>query len=167
MIRIVKILFMLSIATWGVLGAIANLMAYPDGYYSVQFTFSMQGAANAPGLWRAIENPLLIHLGFAVIWGSKLAGGLLASYGTLQMWSQRQATAKAFDEAKTYGLLGVAIMLLMLFFGFVVIGGTYFELWRDVKTMGYHAHVYAFIYFGFIGILGLFIAQPEVENEAI
>lgn len=100
MIRIVKILFMLSIATWGVLGAIANLMAYPDGYYSVQFTFSMQGAANAPGLWRAIENPLLIHLGFAVIWGSKLAGGLLASYGTLQMWSQRQATAKAFDEAK-------------------------------------------------------------------
>jgi len=164
MIRPVKILFMLSIAAWGILGAIANLMAYPDGYYSVEFTFSMQGAPNAPGLWRAIENPLLIHLGFAVLWGSKLAAGLLSAYGTLQLWKNRNASAKAFNEAKVYGLVGAAIALIMLFFGFVVISGPYFELWRDVETMGYEAHVYAFIYFGCIGILTLFIAQPEVET---
>ena len=55
--------------------------------------------------------------------------------------------------------------MFMLFFGFVVISGSYFELWRDVETMGYEAHVYAFIYFGFIGILTLFISQEDTELE--
>ena len=155
---------MVSIALWGLLGGIANLMAYRDGYNSVAFVFSMEGAINAPGLWRAIESPPLIHIGFAFIWISKLAIGLLCSISALQLWKVRNTTVDAFNSAKTLGLVGAGISMFMLFFGFVVISGTYFELWRDVETMGYEAHVYAFIYFGFIGILTLFIAQPEIDN---
>ena len=155
---------MASIALWGLLGGIANLMAYQDGYNSVAFTFSMEGAKDAPGMWRAVYDPLLIHIGFAFIWVSKFATGLLCSISALQLWNARNTTAEAFNAAKTIGLVGACISMFMLFFGFVVISGTYFELWRDLETMGYEAHVYAFIYFGFIGILALFIAQPEIDN---
>ena len=82
----------------------------------------------------------------------------------VQLWKVRNTTAEAFNAAKTIGLVGAAICMFMLFFGFVVISGSYFELWRDLETMGYEAHVYAFIYFGFIGIMALFIAQPENDN---
>ena len=155
---------MASIALWGLLGGIANLMAYQDGYSAVAFTFSMEGAENAPGMWRVVHNPLLIHIGFAFIWLSKFATGLLCSISVVQLWNARNTTAEAFNEAKTIGLVGICISMFMLFFGFVVISGSYFELWRDLETMGYEAHVYAFIYFGFIGILALFIAQPEIDN---
>ena len=156
---------MASIALWGLLSGIANLMAYGDGYSSVEFVLSMKGAKGAPGLWRAIENPIFIHIGFAFIWASKLATGLLCSFSTVHLWKNRNRKATVFNNAKTYGIAGAAISMFMLFFGFVVISGSYFELWRDVETMGYEAHVYAFIYFGFIGILTLFISQEDTELE--
>ena len=163
--RLTKILFMLAIAIWGLVGGIANLLAYQDGYNSVAFAFSMVGAEGAPAMWRAIESPLLIHLGFAFIWGSKLATGALCSCSTARLWTARNAARQEFNQAKRLGITGASISMLMLFFGFMVVSGTYFELWRDVETMGYEAHVYAFIYFGFIGLSTLFISLDEASTN--
>ena len=162
--RHTKIMLMLSLCVWGVLGAIANLLAYSDGYASVEFVFSMKGAVGAPAMWRAVDNPLVIHIGFTFIWASKLVTGLLCGYSTAQLWQKRSQPAAEFQQAKTPGLIGAAISIFMLFFGFVVISGTYFELWRDVEVMGYEAHVYAFIYAGFIGLIAWFIAMPDNDG---
>jgi predicted small integral membrane protein len=163
MVKLVKVLLMASIALWGLIGGIANLMDYQGGYGAVAYVFSMTGAKEAPALWRAIDSPFLIHIGYAFIWVSKLATGLLCSICTVKLWHSRSSTASAFNASKTYGITGAGISMFMLFFGFVVVSGTYFELWRDAG-LGAVAHQFAFIYIGCIGIITLFIAQPDTES---
>lgn len=162
MIKLVKISLMASIALWGLIGGVTNLMDYYGGYRSVAYVFSMTGASDVPGLWRAIENPFLIHIGFAFIWISKLATGLLCSISTVQLWQNRNSTASDFNASKSYGIVGASISIFMLFFGFIVLSGSYFELWRDIN-LGAVAHQFAFIYLASMGIIVLLIAQPDIE----
>ncbi len=163
MVKLIKVFLMASIALWGFIGGLTNLMDYPGGYGAVAYVLSMTGAKDAPGLWRAIESPFLIHIGFAFIWVSKLATGLLCSISTVKLWHSRSSTSSAFNASKSYGIAGAGISMFMLFFGFVVLSGTYFELWRDAN-LGAVAHQFALIYLACIGIIILFVAQPDTES---
>ena len=166
LLRYIQLAFMLALACWGLLGAAANLLAYSDGYSSVLFAFSMQGVQSAPALWRAVDNPLVIHLGFGFIWLSKLVMGVLCTVSALQMLQSIGLAAHEYRAAKRLGLAGAYVCMFMLFFGFIVISGTYFELWRDTEVMGYEASVYAFIYFGFLfGSVAVISDESQERNQ--
>ncbi len=162
--RLIKIFLMASIALWGLIGSVANLAAYSDGYASVARVLSMSGTTGAPAMWRAVESEFFAHIGFAYIWCSKLLTGVLCSISVVSLWLNRRRTASAFHTAKSLGVTGACVSMLMLFFGFIVVSGSFFELWRDAE-LGPPAHEYASIYLTCIGVIVLVILQAETEQQ--
>lgn len=155
---------MFSIAAWGIIGGFTNLIDYKGGVGVVALVLSMDlvkesaGMGPTPAVWRAVTSPFIAHIAFIFIWASKFATGILCAISTATLWKNR--TGDGFNDAKRLGLAGAGISLFMLFFGFVTMSGTYFELYRD-QEIGYSTHVIALVYFGMISMSSLLIAQDD------
>jgi predicted small integral membrane protein len=75
------------------------------------------------------------------------------------MWSSRRSPADQFNAAKAFGLLGCGIAIAMMFGIFMVAADTYFNLWAT--KLGSRVMPQAFLYVGSIGIIALFVNQPD------
>jgi predicted small integral membrane protein len=107
------------------------------------------------GPFIAISSPVVIHLGLATIWLGKLVSGTLCFWGAAQMWGARTASADAFNAAKTPGLVGCGVAILMLFGAFVTVGGVYFFMWQSAA--GQLSQTFAMGYIASIGMVALFV----------
>lgn len=131
MLRILKILLVISVAMWGLLGILGNIIDWSGTIGAVEAATSMSTFEGGSENWRATSNPVLIYAGVFFILLMKTAVTLLCSVGAWQMWMARTADNRAFALAKTYALAGCAAAMLMLFAGWIVIAETWFELWRS------------------------------------
>ena len=147
-----------SVAAWALLSGTVNLLDYEGGKAAVAQAMSMSLATGATATWRAIENPLLINLGYIFIWTIKYIAGALCAVSAANLWKNRNSSS--FNDSKELGLCGIGLAMFMLFFGFIVLSDTYFELWRDAG-FGNAVTTKSLLYFSYIGIIGLFIAQPD------
>ena len=50
--------------------------------------------------------------------------------GCLDLWQQRHASSEAFQQAKSWALLGCGLAVLIWFGLFGVIGGAWFQMWQ-------------------------------------
>lgn len=160
MLRIIKILLILSIATWALLGALGNVVDWGGTTGSVEATTSMSTFDAAPTSGRATSNPAIVLLGALFITLLKIATGALCLFGALRMWSARSADVATFARAKTFALTGCGVAMFMLFAGWIVIAETWFELWRSPSMLG-PVLGSAFRYFGMIGVIALFVGARE------
>lgn len=159
MIRNLKIALAVLVALWGFFGGIGNLTEISKGYGEVAATLSMEGTTDGAGQWRAISHPIVIWIGFAFIFLSKLAAGALCAYGSWQMWQARGAAASMFNAAKKPAVLGCGVALIMLIGGFIVVADTWFSLWQS--DLGNRSLPIAFRYAACIGIIMLFLNQED------
>ncbi|MCF6435038.1 MULTISPECIES: DUF2165 domain-containing protein [Pseudoalteromonas] len=164
MVRLLKIVLMFCVSCWGFVGVLSNLMDYAPGLEQVRYVLSMEGAADTPGIeWRSIHSPVIATLGFAVIYLSKFATGAVCLFAAYKMFEARNDDT-AFEAAKQWGIFGCGISVVMLFLGFIVIAGEYFEYWR-VPTLGMITHHYAFIYTMCLMSFILFLQSPEKHTK--
>ena len=159
MLRIMKIMLVLSVAMWGLLGAFGNVSDWSGTTGAVAAVASMSTFAGADQ-WRATTNPAVITAGALFITLSKTIAGLLCAAGAWRMWAARTSDATAFAKAKTFALAGCAVAVFMLFFGFIVIGEGWFELWRS-DAMALSAGQTAFRYAGMIALIALLIGTRD------
>lgn len=159
-LRIVKILLILSIAVWALLGAFGNVFDWSGTTGAVEAATSMSTFDSVPASGRATSNPVVVVLGAAFITLLKVATGALCLFGVWQMWSARAADATSFAKAKIYALTGCGVALFMLFAGWIVIAETWFELWRS-PAMLEPVLGSAFRYCGTIGVIALFVGARE------
>jgi predicted small integral membrane protein len=158
--RVTKIVLIVLVGVWGLLGGIGNLVNYAGGHAAVVAVMARDEVPFAPGgPFVAITQPALTHLGYAVIWVGKLASALACLWGALRLWGVRSAPAVQFNATKTVALAGCGIALLMLFGGFVVVGGSYFGMWSTAR--GQLSTTVASQYITSIGIIALFVAMPD------
>lgn len=163
MSRIVKIMLMFSVGLWGVFGAMSNILDYSSGLEQVRYVLSMAGAKDTPGInWRSITSPVLVNVGFAIIYLSKFLTGTLCLYCGVRMFISRKADTLIFDAAIQSGILGCGIGVVMLFLGFIVFAGGYFEYWRE-PSFGMITHHYAFIYTMCLMSFLLFLQSPDKQ----
>jgi predicted small integral membrane protein len=158
--RRMKILLIALVALWALLGALGNFTNYAGGHRAVAAVMARDGVtvpARAPFV--PIEAPLMTHTGFALVWGGKLLAGLICLWGAVRLWRVRNTAAADFNGAKGPALVGASIALAMLFGGFVVIGGGYFEMWAS--PLGQGSSVTANQYITAIGIVTLLVALPD------
>lgn len=161
MTRIVKIMLMFSVGLWGVFGALSNILDFSGGLEQVKFVLSMAGAKDAAGIsWKSMHSDILANMAFAEIYLSKLLTGILCLYCSVRLFVARKADATTFEAAKQAGILGCGISIVMLFLGFIVLAGVYFEYWR-VPTYGMITHNYAFIYTMCLMSFLLFLQWPD------
>jgi len=160
MLRIAKILLVLSVAMWGLLGGFGNAADWDGTTGAVSAVTSMSTFEGGADSWRATANPTVVVAGALFITLSKVIAGLLCLAGAWQMWAARTSETAAFAGAKILALAGCAVAVFMLFFGFIVIGEGWFELWRSA-AMGETVGPTAFRYGGFIALIALFVGVRD------
>jgi len=158
MIRNLKIIFASIFALWGILGGLMNLAGYQMGYGAVEAVVSM--AHMDPELrpaW-ATENAVIVHLGFALIWGLKLLGGVFLAIGARQMWQARTLSADHFNAAKEKAVVGLGVLLIMLIGGFNLFAANIFAIWAGPIA---NAFDISWAFAGEIGLVMLFMHMHD------
>ena len=160
MLRQTKILLILAVAGWGLVGALLNVLQWDGTLSSVAAAASMSTFEGGAESWQATANPAVIWLGAIFVAGSKMAAAGFCLLGAYRMWRARAASAHTFRAAKQAALAGCGIAVFMLFTGFIVIAESFFEMWRSEVLRAISLES-AFRYAGLIGLIALFVALPE------
>ncbi|MCC5870340.1 MAG: DUF2165 family protein [Gammaproteobacteria bacterium] len=160
MLRTAKIVLVVAVALWGLIGAFQNVSDWGETLAAVGAATSMVTIEDGATGWQATSNPVVIWIGALFIVLSKLAAGVLCAIGAVKMWRARGHDASAFAASKEMALTGCAIAVIMLFGGFIVIAESWFELWRSEVMRGPVLDS-AFRYSGMIALIALFVATRD------
>lgn len=156
MARIVKIVLIGTIGLFGLLTGIDNILDYPTNLADVQHVLSMDMLPkSSPLLGRAITSASLQHELYDLIIGTELLYGTLCILGALSL---AISGAVEFTKAKNLALAGLGLGFMLYVFGFLVIGGEWFQMWQDGP---WNAQDSAFRFAAIIGIVLLFVTLPE------
>ncbi len=160
MLRIIKILLILSVAMWGLLGALENIMDWAGTTGAIGATVSMSTFEGGAESWKATSSGAVITIIALLIISAKLIAGLLCLAGGWRMWTVRMGQAPVFQHAKSLALAGCGVAIFLLFFGWIVAAETWFELWRSdiMRDVGLQS---AFRYAGMIALIALFVGARE------
>jgi predicted small integral membrane protein len=160
MLRMTKVLMVVCVTLWCLLGAAEHILDWGGTMGAVGSAASMSTFDGGAESWKATSNPIVIWMGALMIMLSKLAAGILCSMGALKMWRARASESAVFSAAKSSALAGCAIAMIMLFGGFIVIGETWFEMWRSdvLRDLSLQS---AFRYGGMITLIALFVASRD------
>jgi predicted small integral membrane protein len=162
MLRIIKIVLVISVGAWALVGAFGNVIGWEATIGAVGATTSMATFEGGADDWRATENPALILAGAVFILALKIIAGVLCLAGAWRMVNTRSGDAAAFHKAKALALTGCAVAMFMLFMGWIVIAETWFEAWRS-DLLREQALQSAFRYCGMIGVIALFVGMRDEE----
>lgn len=160
-VRYAKVLLVLMIGIFSLLVGLDNIIDYGTNYAFVQHVMSMDTIfPNSTLTWRAITNPTLYHLGYALIIAGELLAGILCLFGARKLWHARTASAPAFNAAKDVAVAGLVTGFALWFFGFMTVGGEWFQMWQSQTWNGQQA---AFRFITCIGLVLLFLNQKDDE----
>lgn len=160
MLRTIKILLIISVAAWGLVGALGNILDWSGTYAAVEATASMATFEGGTQYARATSSPIVIWPVAVLIPLTKLAVGLLCLAGAWQMWSVRSGNAATFQSAKEYGLAGCGLAIGLLFMGWIVMAESWFEMWRS-DIWREVALQSAFRYAGMIGLIAVLVGMRD------
>ena len=159
--RYSKVVLVTLIGLFSLLVGADNIIDYGTNYAFVQHVMSMDTVfPNSTLTWRAITSPTLHHVAYALIIAAELLAGLLCVLGAWRLWQVRLAPALRFTAAKDIAVAGLVTGFALWFFGFMVIGGEWFQMWQSQTWNGQEA---AFRFIGCIGLVLVFLAQKDDE----
>ncbi|GAA0852820.1 DUF2165 family protein [Aliiglaciecola litoralis] len=160
MLRNIKAIMILTVALWGFVGASHNLLDWNGTLGAVGAATSMSTFEGGAESWQATSSPIVIWCGALFIMLSKIATGILCTYGAIGMWRNIGSNQVAYNSAKQIALTGCGVAITMLFLGFIVVAESWFELWRSQAMIGPVLQS-AFRYGGMIGVIAVFVASKE------
>jgi predicted small integral membrane protein len=157
--RIVKVIMVGCLALFALLVTFDNLIDYDTNYTFVRHVLTMD--TTFPGnalLYRRITSQALWQAGYAlIIAGEGLTGAVLA-VAAVVLGRRLRSDAAAFNRAKWFVCLGAGLGFLVWFFGFMVVGGEWFQMWQSAMWNGQEA---AFRFYMTILVVLIFVNQPD------
>lgn len=163
-VRELKAALTLSLGIFALLVGLDNIIDYETNFVFVQHVLSMD--TTFPGnklMWRAITSNWMHHAAYAIIIVSELAVGILCTVGAWRMVAARARPAREFNTAKTLAIAGLATGLLLYFFGFLVVGGEWFQMWQSKSWNGQAA---AFRFATSFGLVLIFVALEDAGQSS-
>jgi len=158
-LRAAKILLVLCAGLLGLLSGFDNIFDFDTNFEVVRHVASMDTThADAAMMSRAILSDTLYRLIYAGIIATELAYGALCLYGALRLFGARRGEAATFEAAKEFAIGGLALAFSLYFFGFMIIGGEWFQMWRSID---WNFQQPAFRFIGCLGFILIFLAMPE------
>lgn len=159
--RTAKVLLVLLIGLFSLLVGVDNIIDYGTNYAFVQHVMSMDTVFPSSTLtWRAITSPALHHATYALIIAAELMTGALCVLGARRLWQRRAAPAASFNAAKDVAVAGLVTGFALWLFGFMTVGGEWFQMWQSQTWNGQEA---AFRFIGCIGLVLIFLSQKDDE----
>lgn len=159
-IRLSKIALVFAVGLFCVLVGYNNIVDYGSNFMFVQHVLTMDTTFpdNAVRDSRAILDPRVHHVAYWLVIAGELATGLLCLAGAVRLLMVLNAPAIRFNEAKTTAVLGLAAGMLFWFFGFIVVGGEWFQMWQSQIWNGQNA---AFRFAGSIGLILIYLSLDD------
>jgi predicted small integral membrane protein len=159
--RLSKALLVLMVGLFSLLVGVDNIMDYGTNYAFVQHVMEMDTVFPDSTLkWRAITSETLNEAGYAVIIAVEILTGLLCVAGALRLWQVRRESAALFNASKGVAMAGLVLGLTLWFFGFITVGGEWFQMWQSKTWNGQEA---AFRFVTCIGLVLIFLNQRDEE----
>jgi predicted small integral membrane protein len=157
--RYAKIVMSLTLAAFCLLVAVDNLLDYDANYQFVQHVLSMDTVFPDNELkYRDITNPTLWHLAYAGIIAAEGITGVLYLAGAGRLFQVRNAPGAVFNAAKLLVIAASLLAFLVWFFGFMVVGGEWFDMWQSKVWNGQDA---AFRFYVTALAVLIFVNQPD------
>ena len=131
MIRYIKIALVASVSVFCLSYALQNVVNLEAAHWFVSYTTSMEGHEKYASHFGPAVTAPAIH--WAMLWiiiALEFAAGLLAAKGAFDLFRARNARAEVFNSAKTYGIAGCGVGILIWFGLFSALGGAYFQMWQ-------------------------------------
>lgn len=136
-----------------------NLMDYDTNYSVVSHVMAMDDIPpGSPLVWRAISSPALHRLTYGFIIATEAIAAAAALSGAFLMWRARLAPAEDFTDAKAVAAAGLATAVWLYLFGFMAVGGEWFQMWRSTT---YNLQEAAFRFIGCIALALIFLCQRD------
>jgi len=162
-LRVAKVALVFSVAIFYSLVVLNNTSDYDSNYQFVRHVLMMDSTfPGNRGMWRAINSPAWHTVFYLAIIGWETLTMILCWWGGLTMARALGRAPAAFHQAKRVAIAALTVGLLMWFVVFLSVGGEWFLMWQSKAWNGQDA---AFRMFAVIGIVLLFVAQPEAEAQ--
>jgi predicted small integral membrane protein len=159
--RVSKALLVLLVGMFSLLVGVDNIIDYGTNYAFVEHVMEMDTVFPETTLtWRAITSDTLNHAAYALIISLEILTGLLCVSGGLRLWNMRADNADRFNAAKGLAMAGLVCGFALWFFGFLTVGGEWFQMWQSKTWNGEEA---AFRFVACIGIVLIFLNQRDEE----
>jgi len=158
LIRYSKILLTAALGALILLVAINNVTDYATNYQFVSHVMSMdQVPAGSPLEWRAVTSVTLHRMFYAFIIAIEFSAAALVLAGVWRLLLRRKAEAARFNAAKDVAIVGLALAVGLYLFGFMAVGGEWFQMWRSLPD----AEQAAFRFIGCAALVMLFLGQRD------
>jgi predicted small integral membrane protein len=160
-LRVCKIAIAGSLALFALLCGLDNLNDYGTNFAFVAHVLSMDTTFAENALRdRAITQPVVWRLGYALIIGAELLVGLCYLTATVQMTRRLRAEAARFNEAKRLFHVATGLAFLLWFTGFMAIAGEWFEMWQSTQWNGQEP---AFRFYMTALVAGIFVGKDDTD----
>ena len=159
--RIAKIVMVGSLAVFALLVTWNNLVDYDSNYQFVTHVLAMDTTFPGNGLLhRQVTSPALWQAAYALIILGEGLCGLCFAVATASLLRHLRSDAARFHRANRFVHVGAALGFLVWFFGFMVVGGEWFQMWQSQAWNGQQA---AFrIYVTILAVL-ILVNQADAE----
>lgn len=135
--RAAKIAMVAAIAAFATLVAFGNITDYETNFAFVQHVLSMDTVfARSTITYRAIADPTLHRVAYAIIIAAEALTAVLCWIGALQLGRHLRAPAGAFQRSKAFSVAGLTLGFLTWQFGFMTVGGEWFGMWMSAQWNG-------------------------------
>ena len=162
MLRATKIALVFGVAIFYTFVVFNNITDYDSNYQFVRHVLMMDSTfPGNRGMWRAINSPAWHTIFYLSIIASETTTMILSWWGGIRLARALKATPADFARAKNVAIVALTLSLLMWFLVFLSVGGEWFLMWQSKTWNGQDA---AFRMFTVVGIVLLFLAQPEGES---
>ncbi len=161
-VRLSKATLTLFAGMFALLVGVDNIIDYGTNFAFVRHVLSMD--TTFPGnalLWRAITSDWAHHAAYAGIIASELAVGFLCVAGAVRLFAARLMPATDFNASKQLAVGGLAVGFALYFFGFLVVGGEWFQMWQSQTWNGQEA---AFRFAASFGLVLIFVNQEDTDH---
>lgn len=157
--RISKAVLTLTAGLFGLLVGLDNIIDYETNFAFVRHVLSMDTTFPGGALqWRAITSEWAHHVAYAAIITAELVVGALCVAGAWRIFAARTQPEGSFNAAKQLAIAGLAGGFVLYFFGFLVVGGEWFQMWQSPTWNGQEA---AFRFAASFGLVLIFVAMED------
>ena len=163
MTRTAKLLLVAAVALFYTLVVFNNLTDFDSNYQFVRHVLMMDSTFPANrAMWRSIDSTT-VHLAFYVgIIAWETITMILLWCGVAQLARVLRLSAAQFNAAKRIPILALTASLLMWLVAFLTVGAEWFLMWQSHTWNGQEP---AFRNFAIVGLVLLFVAQPETDSQ--
>jgi predicted small integral membrane protein len=117
----------------------------------------------SPLVARRVTSPALWNVAYALIIAGEGLTGLALALAAGSLARRLWAAGSRFNRAKGLVFVGAGLGFLVWFFGFMVVGGEWFQMWQSQKWNGQEA---AFRFYITMLVVLIFVNQPDGELTA-